>query len=399
MESFSNLLWKSAGATPAIRLSREESGSDTRLNSALGFFVFFLRTICNSWKDIHGPEGFSPSFEVRIKLDVPQIGNLRLFWSYDWWRSDWSDIVRAVGGDKGIIKAMITHPKPSEEALIVPTNKSLVLQDSMLLFLKCPSKVPLEVVPIWIRIYDLPLALMIKARGQLYGSRFGHVRKVDVEEDGRNRHDFFRIRVDLPVKKPLKSKLAIKINAQGTEVVIRFDVRYKWIPYFCFCCGFIGHSDKDCEKKVANSDAPYQFSEELRCSLLKAYERKVKDPKDITVSASSLKGDMIPAIANLHQPASFWETWAEDTTSILKRRTPDLVAIKETGRVKQALLQFGQEDTASRKDQAEPSLQGRQLKRFKQVDTDKQDLEDMEATSPGVVGKLVGPTMGSRQEQ
>lgn len=35
------------------------------------------------------------------------------------------------GGDKGIIKAMITHPKPSEEALIVPTNKSLVLQDSM----------------------------------------------------------------------------------------------------------------------------------------------------------------------------------------------------------------------------------------------------------------------------
>lgn len=179
MESFSNLLWKFAGATPAIRLSREESGSDTRLNSALGFFVFFLRTICNSWKDIHGPEGFSPSFEVRIKLDVPQIGNLRLFWSYDWWRSDWSDIVRVRdlllklflrdgsvvrqtqvaisqkpssldrfsvrpqgfgstsmvsaggGGDKGIIKAMITHPKPSEEALIVPTNKSLVLQDSM----------------------------------------------------------------------------------------------------------------------------------------------------------------------------------------------------------------------------------------------------------------------------
>lgn len=120
---------------------------------------------------------------------------------------------------------------------------------------------------------------MIKARGQLYGSRFGHVRKVDVEEDGRNRHDFFRIRVDLPVKKPLKSKLAIKINAQGTEVVIRFDVRYKRIPYFCFYCGFIGHSDKDCEKKVANSDAPYQFSAELRCSLLKAYERKVSKVK------------------------------------------------------------------------------------------------------------------------
>lgn len=126
---------------------------------------------------------------------------------------------------------------------------------------------------------------------------------------------------------------------------------------------------------------------------------QVKDPKDITVSASSLKGDMIPAIANLHQPASFEETSAEDTTNILKRRTPDLGAIKETGRVKQALLQFGQEDTTSRKDQAEPSLQGSQLKRFKQVDTCKQDLEDMEATNPGAASKLAGPTMGSRQEQ
>lgn len=35
------------------------------------------------------------------------------------------------GGDKGIIKAMITHPKPSEEVPIVSTNKSLVLRDSM----------------------------------------------------------------------------------------------------------------------------------------------------------------------------------------------------------------------------------------------------------------------------
>ncbi|BAH93890.1 Os07g0417800, partial [Oryza sativa Japonica Group] len=83
--------------------------------------------------------------------------------------------------------------------------------------LTCPSKIPLETVPIWIRIYDLPLVLMTKARGQLYGSRFGCVREVDVEEDGRNRHDFFRIRVDLPVKKPLKPKIAIKMHVQGKE--------------------------------------------------------------------------------------------------------------------------------------------------------------------------------------
>lgn len=133
----------------------------------------------------------------------------------------------------------------------------------------------MEVVPIWIRIYDLPLALMTKARGELYGRKFGHVREVDIEVDGRNRHDFFRIRVELSVNKPLKQKIAIKINAQGNETVKRFDVRYERVPFFCFICGYIGHSVKDCEKKVADSDAPFQFSSDLRCSPLKAFERKI----------------------------------------------------------------------------------------------------------------------------
>lgn len=153
--------------------------------------------------------------------------------------------------------------------------------------LTCPSKIPLEVVPIWIRIYDLPLVLMTKARGELYGSKFGQVREVDVEADGRNRHDFFRIRVDLLVKKPLKSKIAIKNKVQGNEVTRRFDVRYERVPYFCFICGFIGHSDRDCVKKVANNDAPIQYSAELRCSPLKPFEKKVSTVKGTEASTAS----------------------------------------------------------------------------------------------------------------
>jgi hypothetical protein len=155
--------------------------------------------------------------------------------------------------------------------------------------LTCPSKIPLEVVPIWIRIYDLPLVLMTKGRGELYGSKFGQVREVDVEADGRNRHDFFRIRVDLLVKKPLKPKIAIKNKVQGNEVTRRFDVRYERVPYFCFICGFIGHSDRDCVKKVANNDAPFQYSAELRCSPLKPFEKKMSTVKGTEASIASHK--------------------------------------------------------------------------------------------------------------
>jgi hypothetical protein len=346
--------------------------------------------------------------------------------------------------------------------------------------LTCPSKIPLETVPIWIRIYDLPLVLMTKARGQLYGSRFGCVREVDVEEDGRNRHDFFRIRVDLPVKKPPKPKIAIKMHVQGKEEIKRFDVRYERIPYFCFMCGYIGHSDKECDKKGANNEVPFQFSAELRCSPLKPFERKIgkvkatqkpevshrlvfrgagsanssssKRPQEehwdeaipprvdardgfetkekegdmlvdeqlasharkLNVSAEvertggnrgnkssepSSKGEMIPAMANLQQAASFGEVSTKDVLSAQKRSTPAQSGLKKTGRVQQALIELGQEPAAMLKQAPEIGFQGREFKRFKKTDREALVGGESEATSPGAAGKLAGSMKGTRQEQ
>jgi cytochrome c len=142
-----------------------------------------------------------------------------------------------------------------------------------------PSMVLLDTVPIWVRVYDLPLVMMNKARGDLYGSKIGKVREVDVDAFGSNRHDFFRIRVDLPVNRPLKTKLDIKIKINGKEETRRFNVRYERVPHFCFSCGFIGHSDKECAKQVSNEDVPFPFSADLRCSPLKPFERKVSRVK------------------------------------------------------------------------------------------------------------------------
>ena len=50
---------------------------------------------------------------------------------------------------------------------------------------------------------------------------------MDVGDDGRNKHDFFRIRVDLSVKQPLKDKLTIKISAkvEWKQEVLHFDMK------------------------------------------------------------------------------------------------------------------------------------------------------------------------------
>lgn len=85
--------------------------------------------------------------------------------------------------------------------------------------------------------------------------------------------------MDLPVKRPLKTKLAIKINVQGNDVVRHFDLRYERVPHFCFICDLIGHSDKECDRKLATGFQPFQFSAELRCSPLKPFERKINKVK------------------------------------------------------------------------------------------------------------------------
>lgn len=336
----------------------------------------------------------------------------------------------------------------------------------------CPSKVPLESVPIWVRIYDLPLALMTKPRGELYGSRLGKVREVDVGDDGRNKHDFFRVRVDLPVNRPLKKKIAIKIISQGKEVTRSFDLRYERVPHFCFICGFLGHADKDCGRRVANEDYPFRFSADLRCSPMKPFERRISKVKAFSSpvvarnlffkgagSASSsssrhnqgdsgentipprvdahdnfeekeLVGDgkvdeqlaqqaqrmkmvgeenpnmigtakesapsqeMIPAIANLLQPASFGEVSSDELSAGHRKRVQEQSATLKTGRVKQALLEY-QQTVEADSSVKEVSNITRAPKRFRKTDGE-EESDAMEATSPGAAGKLTGPVVGSR---
>lgn len=176
-----------------------------------------------------------------------------------------------------------------------------------------PSMVNLDTVPIWVRIYDLPLVMMNRARGELYGSKMGKVREVDVQEDGCNKHDFFRIRVDLPVNRPLRRMLAIKIKVQGKEETRRFHLRYERVPHFCFFCGFIGHSDKECEKRLTNENEPLVFSAELRCSPLKPFERKVGKVKAVHSQGVQRKlsfrgpGSVSSSSAGIRQDAKRYE--------------------------------------------------------------------------------------------
>lgn len=96
-------------------------------------------------------------------------------------------------------------------------------------------------------------------------------------------------------------------------------------------------------------------------------------------------------MAELHQPASFGDTYTDETSSAQKRRTPKQGEPKITGRVQQALLEYKKDMEVWQEDQIGSGSKGRAQKHFKKVDASGLSKVETEATSPGAAGTLVGP--------
>lgn len=124
------------------------------------------------------------------------------------------------------------------------------------------SLMNLDFLPVWVRLYDMPLSWMTKEMGETLGKRLGKVRLVDADSNGRAWGDYMRVRVEHPVDKPLTRWLKVRKVAGGD--IVHFPVKYERVPRFCFYCGHIGHTERDCE--LPADKRKVSFGTELRCS-------------------------------------------------------------------------------------------------------------------------------------
>lgn len=74
---------------------------------------------------------------------------------------------------------------------------------------------------------------------------------------------FMRIRVDLPINKPLRRGANI-VNLDGDKYWFTF--KYERLPNFCFLCGILGHDEKHCSGYPSNPEALRQYGDWLRAN-------------------------------------------------------------------------------------------------------------------------------------
>ncbi|KAH9670971.1 reverse transcriptase domain-containing protein [Citrus sinensis] len=121
-----------------------------------------------------------------------------------------------------------------------------------------PQNIPLFFTSFWIQVYNLPVGFMSEKILKDIGSYIG----VFVASDENNLmgiwKNYMRIRVTTDVRKPLKRRMKLK-KAGGDWLWI--DFKYERLNIFCFICGLLGHTEKQCpklyESPYGGLDKPY----------------------------------------------------------------------------------------------------------------------------------------------
>ena len=117
--------------------------------------------------------------------------------------------------------------------------------------------------PFWAQLQGLPFELMSKEVGQDIGRSRGRFIEVDKRAGQVDQAKFIRIRVDLPIEKPLRRGGHV-VSKDGEKYWVQF--RYERLPTFCYLCGKLGHDDKHCQAQTDRQSSPKQYGEWLRAN-------------------------------------------------------------------------------------------------------------------------------------
>ena len=107
-----------------------------------------------------------------------------------------------------------------------------------------------NLIPMWFRVFGLPLGYMNRATGEKIGADFNELIEVDVGRDGKVVGKFLWVKVKLDITQPLMRGFILerekKKGGTGEEMLKKKELlwsrfEYEHLPDFCYTCGVIRH--------------------------------------------------------------------------------------------------------------------------------------------------------------
>lgn len=164
------------------------------------------------------------------------------------------------------------------------------------------ADISFDSVELWVRILNLPLGWMNRSRGSRAMDLIGRVVQMDVDADGKASGAFLRARVAIDLAKPVRHGVLLRVSKN--EDPRWFQAQYECLPYICYHCGLIGHSDLECLTPAArNEEGKLPYDVNLRAP----EEKKRRMQSFATAAAESFGSGTSSSFRQKGQPSNSGE--------------------------------------------------------------------------------------------
>ena len=157
------------------------------------------------------------------------------------------------------------------------------------------ENIRLEYASLWVQIWAAPLDIFSPQVASEVGNRLGTVKEVERRRRQDELNFFMRVRVALPISKPLRRGAYIA-DLDGARTWVKF--KYERLPLFCYYCGFLRHDLKHCAKhfeaQKTGEGVQYQYGEWLKTNGGRSRFPSKRDMGNIDVGGAMDESEDLP---------------------------------------------------------------------------------------------------------